>query len=174
MHAVNRPSENKHDSTDTVFVLLQAIDRYDAWIGTVEAFAEYKESGIQPGDAADDGAFPEAYVVRLLTQQCSPGALQLVACAQGSDSLAHRVNDRRFNPLEPGDNPNDKRANCMFAEVVLEGVPTLFVVATQAIARGEECLLDYGDAYWAHHRQATAEMGRAVEKLVGRLRSSKL
>jgi len=95
--------------------------------------------------------FPEAYVVRLQTRDMH-GA-ELFACASGSGCPAHRVNDMRKDPLrnprgEPGEAPN-----CQFAEVLsADGRPTLYILASKDIPADAECLLDYGERYWRHHK----------------------
>ena len=41
--------------------------------------------------------------------------------------------------------------NCRYMSVRVGGWPMIFVVATRHIGVGERLLIDYGDAFWAHH-----------------------
>ena len=47
---------------------------------------------------------------------------------------------------------SNKQANIAFAEVVHQGWPYLFAVATCDISAGEELLISYGDAYCTGHQ----------------------
>lgn len=45
-----------------------------------------------------------------------------------------------------------RKANCGWLEVAHLGFPYVFVYTTQAVAAGEELLIDYGSAYWKHQK----------------------
>merc|ERR1712072_78454 len=62
--------------------------------------------------------------------------------------------------------PDDigKGANVTWAEVLIDGYPHVFVVATRTINDGEELTVDYGEEYWATQR---AMLTRLLE--IGRL-----
>jgi len=57
-----------------------------------------------------------------------------------------------------------KGANTTWAEVLIDGYPHVFVVATRQITAGEELTVDYGEEYWASQR---AMLTRLLE--IGRL-----
>lgn len=65
-------------------------------------------------------------------------------------------------------------ANVSFAEVLIDGYPHVFVVATRPIYAGEELLVDYGEDYWACQRAMLTrflEIGRLGREMVNRIDS---
>eukprot|EP00658_Telonema_sp_P-2_P042684 TRINITY_DN30680_c0_g1_i2.p1 TRINITY_DN30680_c0_g1~~TRINITY_DN30680_c0_g1_i2.p1 ORF type:complete len:211 (-),score=12.70 TRINITY_DN30680_c0_g1_i2:230-862(-) len=144
------------------------LDRYDAWIGPLSEWVSYR-STIPEGDAAADSIFPESYGVRLTSK--GVGGTELIACAKGRHCFAHRINDKRHDPLgHPGSHALDKEPNCQFAEVVdHKGKLHLFVVCTKTIAPGEELLLDYGSPYWEAHRDVIADLLHGVANVFNQM-----
>eukprot|EP00658_Telonema_sp_P-2_P042683 TRINITY_DN30680_c0_g1_i1.p1 TRINITY_DN30680_c0_g1~~TRINITY_DN30680_c0_g1_i1.p1 ORF type:complete len:173 (-),score=24.04 TRINITY_DN30680_c0_g1_i1:230-748(-) len=99
------------------------------------------------------------------------GGTDLIACAKGRHCFAHRINDKRHDPLgHPGSHALDKEPNCQFAEVVdHKGKLHLFVVCTKTIAPGEELLLDYGSPYWEAHRDVIADLLHGVANVFNQM-----
>lgn len=72
--------------------------------------------------------------------------------------------------------PDDrgKGANVTLAEVLVDGYPYVFVVATRSITAGEELTVDYGEDYWASQRAMLTrllEIGRLGHETVVRVKA---
>ncbi|MTI12644.1 SET domain-containing protein-lysine N-methyltransferase [Sansalvadorimonas verongulae] len=78
---------------------------------------------------------------------CSMDAVRLDLCGYGYGNVTVCINAN--TTYRPGDVV--KAANAFFAMVVYRGWPYVFVVTRNAVAQGDEILVDYGRFYWLGH-----------------------
>ena len=81
---------------------------------------------------------------------------------QASPSMGNEtmyINDAR------GLMDESKRRNCTFVQIIHDGWPYVFVVATQDIAPNDELLLSYGDDFW--DKKSSKRSRRGYERLCG-------
>ena len=91
-------------------------------------------------------------------------------------NILRNISDCRADPIQhPLGHDGDKKNNCLFVEVLHYGWPYVFVVTTEAVAGGQEILMDHSNAFWEHyvesmmhedfHRQVARRLRGSVQKI---------
>lgn len=101
------------------------------------------------------------------------GETQLTVSAVGDHGgMGKFVNDARVDMNTPA----PERVNAAFAELTINGhLPFVSIYATKRINKGDEVLVDYGDAYWstfqARHKEHVriCDAALAIRKLLRRM-----
>lgn len=78
----------------------------------------------------------------------------MVGDAYVCGNILRNISDCRADPIKhPLGSDGDKKNNCLFVEVLHHGWPYVFVVTTEAIAGGQEIMMDHTNAFWEEYVQ---------------------